>query len=67
MKKFYAIALLTLSFLGFNTQLNTVDAQMIFISQYMDGKYYADTSSATFVKDDNFATVSEILIVANKL
>ena len=65
MKKFYAIALLTLSLFGFNVQLNTVDAQMIFISQYMDGKYYADTSSATFVKDDNFATVWAINVIGN--
>ena len=65
MKKFYAIALLTLLFLGLNTQLNTADAQMIFISQYMDGKYYADTSSATFVKDDNFATVWAINVIGN--
>ena len=65
MKKFYAIALLTLSFLGLNTQLNTADAQMIFISQFSDGKYYADTSSATFVKDDNFATVWAINVIGN--
>ena len=65
MKKFYAIALLTLSFLGLNTQLNTADAQMIFISQFSDGKYYADTSSATFVKDDNFATVWVINVIGN--
>ena len=38
---------------------------MIFISQYMDGKYYADTSSATFVKDDNFATVWAINVIGN--
>ena len=59
MKKFYAIALLTLSFLGLNTQLNTADAQIIFISQYIDGNNYADTSNATFVKDDKFATVAK--------
>ena len=31
----------------------------------MDGKYYADTSSATFVKDDNFATVWAINVIGN--
>lgn len=68
MKKFCTILLLAFCFLGIQTHQNTADAQMVYISHYMDGTYYADTSSAVMLRytDDPYdSNVWAINVIGN--
>lgn len=65
MKKICTILLLAFCFLGIQTHQNTADAQMVYISHYMDGSYYADTSSAVMLQYNEDLQLWAINVIGN--
>ena len=65
MKKFCTILLLAFCFLGIQTHQNTADAQIVYISHYMDGSYYADTSSAVMLQYNEDLQLWAINVIGN--